>query len=73
MRISIKVKPKSKQEKVEKLADHEFIVQVKAAPLEDKANQAAIKLLSEYFDIAKSRITIIKGNKARSKIVEIEE
>ena len=70
MRISIKVKPNSKIEKVEQ-AGETYTVYVKEPPQEDKANQAVINLLSAYFKVPKSRISISKGKKSRQKIVEI--
>jgi hypothetical protein len=71
MKINIKVKPNSSREKIERLAQGQFILWVKAPAKEGKANEAALKLLSAYFDIPKSRFMIIRGNAARDKLVEI--
>jgi uncharacterized protein (TIGR00251 family) len=71
MRISVKVKPNSKQEKVEKLSDTMFIACVKSPAQEGKANAAVVKLLSEYFDIPKSTVIIARGHKGRDKIIDI--
>jgi len=38
---------------------------------EDQANVQLIELLSEYLNIAKSKIKIIKGRKSRDKLIEI--
>lgn len=70
MKISVKVKPNSKIEKVEQ-ADGFFLIYVKEPPQEDRANQAVINLLSKYFKVPKSRISILKGKKSRQKIIEI--
>lgn len=72
MKLSIKVKPGSRQEKVEKTIDG-YIAYVKEQPLENKANRALVKLLSEYFNIPKSRIMILSGLKAKKKIIEIKK
>lgn len=71
MRISIKVKPNSKTELVEKTGDKEFTVRVKAPAKEGKANDAVVEALSEYFDIPKSRIAILHGQTGKNKVVEI--
>lgn len=71
MKISVKVKPNSKAEKIEKAGEGGFILYVKAPAKEGRANQTAIKLLSEYFDIPKSKITILKGQASKNKIVEL--
>lgn len=70
MKISVRVKPNSKIEKVEK-AEGFFLIFVKEPPQEDKANLAVINLLSAYFKVPKSRISILRGKKSRQKIVEI--
>ncbi|MFA5157110.1 MAG: DUF167 domain-containing protein [Candidatus Omnitrophota bacterium] len=72
-RISVKVKPGSRQEEIEKLTEVSFLIRVKAAAHEGKANTAAIKLLSEYFDIPKSRIIIVRGEKSRDKVIDITD
>lgn len=71
MKISVKVKANAKQEKIEKISDGEFILYVRQPATQGKANSAVIKALSEYFDIAKSRIDIIKGQKNKNKVIEI--
>lgn len=71
MKISVKVKPNSKVEKAEKVSENKFILWVKAPAKEGKANEAAIKLLSEYFGIPKSNISILKGRSSRNKIIDI--
>ena len=71
MKISVKVKPNSKAEKIEKAGEGEFTLCVKAPAKEGRANQAVTKLLSEYFNIPKSKITILKGHISKNKIIEL--
>ena len=71
MKITVQVKANAKQEKVEKKSDQEFVLWVREPATEDKANIAVIKALSKYFEIAKSRISIIKGLKNKNKVIEI--
>lgn len=71
MRISVKVKPKAKLEKLEKINENEFLACVKAPAQEGKANQALVKIFSEYFDIPKSQVIIIKGHKGKNKVIEL--
>ena len=68
MKISVKVKPQAKENKVKKIGLDDYVVWVKAKAIEGKANQAVIKILSEYFDIAKSKVVLIKGKRTRDKI-----
>lgn len=71
MRINIKARPNSKEEKVEKVSDTEFIVSVKEPPVEGKANRAIINALAVYFKVASARVKIVLGYTSRQKVVEI--
>jgi len=71
MRILIKVKPQAKQEKIEQTAKYKFNVWVKEPAKEGRANEAAMKLISRYFKVPKSSISIKKGMKSRDKVVDI--
>lgn len=72
MKISVKVRLKTKREKCEKIGENYFIVSVKEAPIEGKANEAVIKILAKYFAVAKSQVKIISGLKSRQKVVDID-
>ena len=72
MKISIRVKPNSKTEKIEKSGEF-FTVYVKEPARENKANLAVINLLSEHFKVPKSQISIVSGLKSKQKIIEIVE
>ena len=61
MKISVKVKPNSKQQKIEKSADGSLIVRLKSPPVDGKANKELISLLSQKYNIAKSQISIESG------------
>lgn len=71
-RIKIIAKPKSRKEKVEKIDEGTFKVFVKERPERGKANEAIIRVLSEYFNSPKSKLKIVSGFKSREKIIEIE-
>lgn len=70
MKIFIKAKPDSNENRVEKIDDLNFIVFVKDPPVQGLANRAIIKLLSEYFHT--SRVRIVSGYISRNKTVEIK-
>lgn len=72
MIINVKVNPKSKRNLVEKEKDDLFRVYVTTAPENGNANKAMIELLADYFSVAKSRISIISGEKFRLKVVRID-
>ena len=71
MRIWVKVKAGSSRDKIEKNADGDYAVWVRAKPTDGKANEAVVKALAEYFDISKSRITLLSGHTSKQKLFEI--
>lgn len=73
MKISIKVKPNSRNNTVEQIDAANFLVRVRAKPQDGKANEAVIRALAEYLRIPPSLITITKGAKGREKLITINE
>ncbi len=71
MRITVKVKTSSKFIKVEKTGDNEYKVAVKEKPVEGQANEAVREALAEYFDITRSRVSIVFGQTSKLKVYEI--
>jgi len=73
MKITVKVKTNSKNEKVKEIESEIFKVWVSAMPQKGKANKRVIELLSDYFKVPKTSINIVCGEMSKSKIIEIEE
>ena len=71
MRLSIRVIPRAKQNKVVE-EDGRVKVYLTAPPVEGRANEALIKILAAHFQVKKGDVRIIRGGKSRDKIVEIE-
>ena len=71
VKIYISVKTKARETKVQKIDATHFKVDVKALPIDGKANKAIIEALSDYFDIPQSQINIISGHSSKTKVVEI--
>jgi uncharacterized protein (TIGR00251 family) len=66
------VTPRSRKNEVTKiLSDGTVNVKLTAPPIDDKANKALIKFLSEILDVKQSEIEIIAGEKGRNKLVSI--
>jgi uncharacterized protein (TIGR00251 family) len=71
MKISVIVHPNAKKPRVEKDLLGTLHLYVHAPPLEGKANRAAIDVLAEYFHTKRAKITLLSGEKSRSKIFEV--
>ncbi len=73
MRIYLKVTPRASQNKIEKISDNEYKIRLTAPPVDGKANEMLIKLLSKHFGVAKSLIKIVGGKSAKTKIVDLPD
>ena len=69
--FKVRVTPHAKQNKVVE-SNGVLRVYTTVAPENGRANSAVIELLSEYFDIPKSRIKILKGLTGRDKVVAVD-
>lgn len=70
-KIQVKVKPNSKVSALKQNDDGTWIAQLKAPPVDGKANQELIALLSDHFKCPKAAITIRSGQASRNKLVQI--
>lgn len=73
MKISVKVKPNSRENSIKQVETGIYEVRVSVPPEKGKANERVIELLSKELKIAKSRITLIKGETSKEKLFIIED
>ncbi len=66
------LQPGAKQDQLCGLYNQRLKIQLKAPPVDGKANKALIEYLSKAFNIAKSKILIHKGFNQRSKTILVE-
>ena len=71
MKLSVKVKPNARQQKIEEDGMGNLVVWLKSHPVEGKANRELIELLSKKFKVPKSQISLKSGQASRQKIIEI--
>jgi uncharacterized protein (TIGR00251 family) len=71
-RLSVKVKPNSKQQQFKVEEDGSLTIHLKSPPVDGKANAELIQLLAKNFGVPKSSIRIRAGMAAKQKLVEIE-
>ena len=71
MKIFVKAKPMSYEEKVEKIDESHFLVCVTEPPQNGLANKGIVRAVANYFKVPQSRVVIKKGFTSKQKIVEI--
>lgn len=72
LEIQVKLRPASRTDELLGFEGGVLQARVKAPPLEGRANKALRKLIAKRAGVAPSRVTIVRGEKARIKRVRIE-
>ena len=70
MKYSVIVKAGSKIEKIEKTNEN-LVVFTHARAHDGEANKRVIEQLSDFFQVSKSQIEIISGQKSKKKVIEV--
>jgi len=71
MLLKVKVKPNSKTVSVEQLEDKSLKISIKAPPVDGKANEELVEVLSKFLKIPKSHIMIKAGKTSKDKLIQI--
>jgi uncharacterized protein (TIGR00251 family) len=70
--FQVKVKPNARQSLLAQAEDGSWLAQLKAAPVEGKANAELIALVARHFGCAKAAVSIKAGASGRRKLVKID-
>jgi len=70
--VECRVHPNASRDCIEGIRDDKLCVRLSAPPVEGKANKALIRFFSKELHLAKSRISIIQGEKSRTKVLCLE-
>ena len=71
--LQVKVKPNARVSLLTREDDGAWLAQLKAPPVDGKANAELIALIARQFGVAKARVSIRSGASGRMKLVRIEE
>ena len=70
-RLTLDVRPRAGSDEIVGWRGDKLQLRVKAAPVDGAANEAVRALLAERLGCARSRIEIVRGQAARTKVVRI--
>ena len=70
--ISVRVQPRARSDALVALRHGVLVVRVLAPPLDGRANDAVCRLIAGVLGVRRSRVTIVRGERARDKVVAIE-
>jgi len=69
--VTVRVTPRAGRTVIAGVRDDVLLVKLAAAPVDGAANEALVDLLADLFDVPRRSITIVAGDKSRTKRVEI--
>lgn len=71
--VTVHVKPGSSKGPLVVVDDERGVtVFLRERAVDGKANEALVRVLAEHFAIPKSKVTIVRGQASRTKIIEID-
>jgi uncharacterized protein YggU (UPF0235/DUF167 family) len=71
LRITVSVKPGSKSPGLEHSGDT-LVVKVRERAIEGAANDAVTRAVAEHYNVAPSRVQLIKGARSKTKVFEVQ-
>ena len=69
--IAVRVTPRTSRESLAAGTAEHFVARLTAPPVEGAANAALVPLVAKVFGVAKSAVTIVAGDTARFKRLQI--
>jgi len=72
MELSVRVQPRAAREELAGVRDGRVLVRVSAPPVDGKANAAVCALLARAAGVPKGRVSVVRGQRAREKVVRID-
>ncbi len=70
--LRVRVQPRSPRPGIGARRGGTLIVRVSSPPVDDAANLEVVKLVSKVTGLAKGRISIVKGERSRDKLLRLE-
>lgn len=72
VQLALYVQPKASKDAVIAVHNDEFKLAITAPPVDGKANAHVQKLLAKWAGVSKSKVSIVRGELSRHKLVQID-
>lgn len=69
--LAVRVVPGAKKDQIVGEENGRLKVRLQAPPVEGKANKALLKLLARRLSLKKAQLTLVAGEHARDKVIEL--
>jgi uncharacterized protein len=70
--IEIRVQPRASRDEIVGERSGVLVVRLTAPPVEGRANEALCRLLAKRLGVARGRVTVVRGERSREKVVRVE-
>jgi hypothetical protein len=70
--VSVRLQPRASRTELSGVRDGVLIARVTAPPVDGKANAALCRLVAGAAGVAPSRVSIVRGERARQKVLRVE-
>lgn len=71
-RIAVRLRPRGHADELLGVEDGVLQARVSAPPVDGKANRALCKLIAKRAGVAPSRVSVLRGERSREKLVAVE-
>lgn len=70
--LSVRLQPRAQRDEIVGERAGVMIIRVTAPPVDGRANEALCRLVAKRAGVAPSRVSVVKGHRARDKVLRIE-
>jgi uncharacterized protein (TIGR00251 family) len=70
--IEVRLRPRGRADELGGVIDGVLQARVAAPPVDGRANQALCKLIAKRAGVAPSKVSVVRGEKSRQKLVRVE-
>ena len=71
--IQVRVKPNARESALEPATDGSWLARLKAPPIEGRANDELVALVTRHFGLRRAQVSIKSGAGARLKLLQLDE
>ena len=66
------MQPRARRDEIAGERDGAILVRVTAPPVDGRANAALVKVLAKRIGVARGRVSVVRGERSRDKLVRID-
>ena len=70
--LRVKLTPRASGDAIQEITQDQVRIRVTSPPVDNKANEHLIKFLSKKLKVPRSKISIVRGQTSKNKVLRIE-